>query len=73
MAKFWSKYAPYCHLAGWLITIIFIAGMKWNDVAGSETQSTANSADIVSLKIDMATVKQDVHDIHELLFRGSRP
>lgn len=54
----------------WLISIVssaFMGGMIWLGVVNSESQSAANSVDIVALKVDVAEMKGEVHGIATLL------
>ena len=55
---------------GWIWTMIsgvFVAGMLWSGMMGTEKQSADNNTAISALQTDMAGVKQEVHDIHDLL------
>lgn len=63
MTRFWSRYAPYCHLAGWLATMLFIAGMMWGNVSGYEGRITKLELDGQAVKETLAAVRQEVHDL----------
>jgi hypothetical protein len=71
MTRFWSRYAPYCHLAGWIITIIFIAGMKYNDASGYGDRINKLEADAQTVKELVARIDQKTDDIVDIL-RGNR-
>lgn len=68
MKKLYREWTPYTQLGGWLVmimTIIFTAGMIWEN-------AQASIKDVGDLKLwkdsvapDIAAMKQEIHDIHE--------
>ena len=60
---------------GWVWTLLSgaaVAGMLWGGVTNTEIQSAKNNDAIASLQIDMAGVKQEVHDIHDALLGAKK-
>lgn len=72
--KWWLWVRPYWHVASFFIIITFIGTMKWSAVEAYSRDIARNTQRIENLEQwqfvisqDIATVKQEVHDLHEQL------
>jgi uncharacterized membrane protein len=61
----WNKVRPYWHIATFVITIAVICGMKWSEVNTYDSRIIALELWRVDVSQNMATMQQEIHDIHE--------
>lgn len=62
---FWNRIRPYWHVATFVITMAAIAGTQWSKVNSYDQRIIALEVWRIDTSKDMATMQQEVHDIHE--------
>jgi hypothetical protein len=76
---FWRLYKPYVHIIGFIVTITFIGTMAWASIETLQPKIDKIEERVTTVEqkqnnyeVDFATVKQEVHDIHEHFIGSNR-
>lgn len=70
--KWWLWIRPYWHVLSFIVLITYVGTMKWAVVEGYAEKIAKNDTRIIALEQwqfnisqDIATTRQEVHDLHE--------
>ena len=63
--ELWEKIKPYWHVISFVVTIAVIFAVKWSKVDSYDNRIIALEVWRIEVSRDMATMQQEIHDIHE--------
>lgn len=61
----WARLKPYWHIFSFLAAIVFLVSTKWAKVTAYDERLVALEVWRIEVSKDMATMGQEIHDIHE--------
>ena len=72
MRKFWKRYAPYWHICTSLIFFAWVTMMWVGNVSAYGPRIDTLEGRQHNILLDIASMKQEVHDVHEFLLGSKR-
>lgn len=67
VVRIWEKYRPYWHVISTAVIIICVVSAKWTKVDSYDERIVALEVWRIEVSKDLATMGQEVHDIHDQL------